>query len=207
MQTCTAVPLHHRVRAVTRCLPLHTRVGLVLLPVASCPATPVSPSPCTPLPTLFVAHPHFARETPKPQTLTEITPTAALTRGRIGNIGHGSKSCRNRSAYLGPARCVYRGQRRSRTWQSHRASPPKPHPYQKFFDLMPQSIVFEVCTRLGWDAEVVAALQAMYCQLVRAFKLAGGLGDRWRATNGILQGCPLSVILVQKLREQHPPLL
>ena len=36
---------------------------------------------------------------------------------------HGSKGCRNRSVYLGPARCAYRGQRRSRTWQSHRAAP------------------------------------------------------------------------------------
>ena len=36
---------------------------------------------------------------------------------------HDSKSCGNRSAYLGPARCAYRGQRRSRTWQSHRATP------------------------------------------------------------------------------------
>ena len=36
---------------------------------------------------------------------------------------HGSKSCENRSAYLGPARCAYKGQRRSRTWQSHRAAP------------------------------------------------------------------------------------
>ena len=36
---------------------------------------------------------------------------------------HGSKSWRNRSAYLGPARCAYRGQRRSRTWQSHCAAP------------------------------------------------------------------------------------
>ena len=36
---------------------------------------------------------------------------------------YGSKSCRNRSAYLGPARCAYRGQCRSRTWQSHRAAP------------------------------------------------------------------------------------
>ena len=39
---------------------------------------------------------------------------------------HGSKSCGNRSACLGPARCAYRGQRRSRTWQSHRAAPQAP---------------------------------------------------------------------------------
>ena len=71
--------------------------------------------------------------------------------------------------------------------------------YRKCFDLMPQVIVFEVCTRLGWDDEVLAALHALYCQLVRAFKLAGGLGGWWRATNGILQGCPLSVILINAL--------
>ena len=71
--------------------------------------------------------------------------------------------------------------------------------HRKCFDTMPQGIVFEVCTRLGWEAEVLAALQAMYCKLVRAFKVAGGLGDWWRATNGILQGCPLLVILVNSL--------
>ena len=37
---------------------------------------------------------------------------------------HSSKRCRNRSAYLGPARCAYRGQRRSGTWQNHSARPP-----------------------------------------------------------------------------------
>ena len=36
--------------------------------------------------------------------------------------------------------------------------------YRKCFDPMPQGIVFEVCTRLGWDAKVLAALHAMYCQ-------------------------------------------
>ena len=37
----------------------------------------------------------------------------------------GSKSCGNKVADEGPARCAYRGQRRSRsrTWQSHRAAP------------------------------------------------------------------------------------
>ena len=39
----------------------------------------------------------------------------------------------------------------------------------------------------------------MHCQLIQAFKLAGGLGDWWRATNGILQGCPLLLIVVNAL--------
>ena len=36
---------------------------------------------------------------------------------------YGSKTCGSRSAHLGPARCAYRGQHRSRTWQSPRAAP------------------------------------------------------------------------------------
>ena len=39
----------------------------------------------------------------------------------------------------------------------------------------------------------------MYKQLRRAFKIAGPLGRWWQATNGILQGRPLSVILVNVL--------
>ena len=38
-------------------------------------------------------------------------------------------------------------------------------------------------------------MEAMYGQLVRAFKL----GSWWKATNGILQGCPLSSILINAL--------
>ena len=39
----------------------------------------------------------------------------------------------------------------------------------------------------------------MYKQLRRAFKVAGCLGAWWQVTNGILQGCPLSTILVNVL--------
>ena len=42
-------------------------------------------------------------------------------------------------------------------------------------------------------------LAAMYRQLRRAFRLAGALGAWWQATNGILQGCPLRVILINFL--------
>ena len=65
---------------------------------------------------------------------------------------------------------------------------------RKCFDLVPQGIGFEVCSRQGLCPRVLCALQGMFQQLCRAFKLADSLGDRWRATNGILQGCPLSVI-------------
>ena len=46
---------------------------------------------------------------------------------------------------------------------------------------------------------VQRALRGMYQQLCRAFKVAGSLGNWWRATNGIVLGCPLSLILINAL--------
>ena len=39
----------------------------------------------------------------------------------------------------------------------------------------------------------------MYWQRRRAFRLAGNLGEWWRATNGIPQGYPLSVVRINLL--------
>ena len=52
---------------------------------------------------------------------------------------------------------------------------------------------------LGIDPGTCCALGAMYKLLCQAFQIAGALGLWWPATNGILQGCPLSVILVNVL--------
>ena len=71
--------------------------------------------------------------------------------------------------------------------------------YVKCFDVIPQAVVLALALQLGMDPGSGRALGAMYKQLRRAFKLAGALGLWWQATNGILQGCPLSVILVNVL--------
>ena len=71
--------------------------------------------------------------------------------------------------------------------------------YKKCFDLIPQAVVLLVAAELGMAPAVCRALGVMYRQLRRSFKIAGCLGLWWRATNGILQGCPLSVILVNVL--------
>ena len=39
----------------------------------------------------------------------------------------------------------------------------------------------------------------MYEQLEGRFKVSGGVGGPWKATNGIMQGCPLPVILLKLL--------
>ena len=71
--------------------------------------------------------------------------------------------------------------------------------YVKCFDLIPQAVVLALALELGMDPGTCPALGAMYKQLRRAFKIAGALGLWWQATNGILQGCPVSVILVNVL--------
>ena len=71
--------------------------------------------------------------------------------------------------------------------------------YVKCFDLIPQAVVLALAFELGMDPGTCCALGAMYKQLRRAFKIAGALGLWLQATNSILQGCPLSVILVNVL--------
>ena len=64
----------------------------------------------------------------------------------------------------------------------------------KRFDLIPQAVALALPLELGMDPGMCRALGAMHKQLCRAFKIARALGSWWQATNGILQGCPLSVI-------------
>ena len=67
------------------------------------------------------------------------------------------------------------------------------------FNLIPQAVVVALALELRMDSGTCRALKAMYKHLRRAFKVAGALGQWWQATTGILQGCPLSVILVNVL--------
>ena len=71
--------------------------------------------------------------------------------------------------------------------------------YVRCFDLLPQAPVLALVLEPSMDPRVARALGAMYKQLRRAFKVAGCLGAWWWAINGILQGFPLSVILVNVL--------
>ena len=68
--------------------------------------------------------------------------------------------------------------------------------YKKCFNLIPQVVVLQVAAELSMAPAVYRALGAMYQLLRRAFKLAGCPGQWRRATNGILQECRLSVLLV-----------
>ena len=62
--------------------------------------------------------------------------------------------------------------------------------YVQCFDLIHKAVVLALALELGMDPGTCRALGAMYKQLRRAFKIAGGFGLWWQATNGILKGCP-----------------
>ena len=46
---------------------------------------------------------------------------------------------------------------------------------------------------------MLRAFGGMYGQPKRMFEIKGCLGAWWAATNGVLQGCPLSVIVINAL--------
>ena len=71
--------------------------------------------------------------------------------------------------------------------------------YTKCLDLILQAILMALLELQGMDEGVLRAFRGMYCQLKRMFKIKGCLGAWWAATNGVLQGCPLCVIVINAL--------
>ena len=71
--------------------------------------------------------------------------------------------------------------------------------FAKCFDTLPQGILFRLAEEIGMPTRVLSPLRAMYGSLRRRFRLGASVGDEWQATNGILQGCPLSVFLLNAL--------
>eukprot|EP01064_Diplonema_japonicum_P000874 TRINITY_DN1058_c1_g1_i11.p1 TRINITY_DN1058_c1_g1~~TRINITY_DN1058_c1_g1_i11.p1 ORF type:complete len:903 (+),score=136.99 TRINITY_DN1058_c1_g1_i11:2748-5456(+) len=71
--------------------------------------------------------------------------------------------------------------------------------FSKCFDMVPQRLSLDLMSAMGLAEPIRRALQGMYNQISRRFKFPIGVGDPFEATNGILQGCPLSVIIINAL--------
>ena len=71
--------------------------------------------------------------------------------------------------------------------------------YGKCFDRIPVHIVLNLASHLGLAPNIGRPLQGMYAQLVRRFRISTHMGTPFKSTNGILHGCPLSVILLNAL--------
>lgn len=48
----------------------------------------------------------------------------------------------------------------------------------------------------GCDLRLVSLLRDLYHNMQRRFRYAGCVGSPWQATNGLLQGDPLSVVIL-----------
>ena len=53
----------------------------------------------------------------------------------------------------------------------------------------------------GLNNSIIRALRAIYGQMRRRFKINGNVGASFYSHNGILQGCPLSIVLLNLLME------
>ena len=69
----------------------------------------------------------------------------------------------------------------------------------KAFDNVPVGITFAILERLGMEQKLMNGLRAMYNQMKRRFKLGQYVGEAFVSTNGILQGCPFSVMLLNAI--------
>ena len=67
------------------------------------------------------------------------------------------------------------------------------------FDRVPQGIAFQLAERQGLHPRVLQPLRGMYRELRRRFVMAGHVGKEIVASNGVIQGCPLSVLLLNLL--------
>eukprot|EP00660_Eupelagonema_oceanica_P019398 gene19398-biopygen2095 len=73
--------------------------------------------------------------------------------------------------------------------------------YRKCFDLVPQDILLRLLDRMGLDPRIGGPMRAMYTGLRRQFKIgtSGAVGEPFFASNGVLQGCPVSVVALNAL--------
>ena len=68
--------------------------------------------------------------------------------------------------------------------------------FAKCFDSIPYTVIWDVLIYHGCDPRLVALLRDLYHHIQRRFRYAGCVGAPWQATNGLLQGDPLSVVVL-----------
>ena len=68
--------------------------------------------------------------------------------------------------------------------------------WSKIFDRVPQGIAFQLAERQGIHPRVLQPLRGMYREMQRRLVMGGHVGKELAASNGIIQGCPLSVLLL-----------
>ena len=68
--------------------------------------------------------------------------------------------------------------------------------FAKCFDSIPYSVIWSALQHFCWDPSFISLLTHLYTNIFRCFRYAGCIGSFWTATNGLLQGDPLSVVIL-----------
>ena len=68
--------------------------------------------------------------------------------------------------------------------------------FAKCFDSIPYTVIWDTLQYHGCDSKLICLLQHLYTRMNRCFRYAGCIGSFWYATNGLLQGDPLSVVIL-----------
>ena len=69
----------------------------------------------------------------------------------------------------------------------------------KCFDMARPFMLAKLLTKLGLDEGIERGLTAQYSNLQRRFRVANSIGDVFKSHNGIVQGCSLSVTMINVL--------
>ena len=69
----------------------------------------------------------------------------------------------------------------------------------KCFDMVLIEIALQTMLALGCPAGVINALRGFYDGMTRAFRMGQNVGDWWKRTNGIIQGCAMSLQIVNTI--------
>ncbi len=68
--------------------------------------------------------------------------------------------------------------------------------FTKCFDSIPYTVIWDTLNYHGCDPGLISLLHHLYTNMRRCFRYAGCIGSFWHATNGLLQGGPLSVVIL-----------
>ena len=81
-------------------------------------------------------------------------------------------------------------------YQSHGCFAGLQFDFAKFFDSIPYCVIWSTLRHYGCDSAFIDLLSHLYANISRCFRYAGCLGSFWYAANGLLQGDPLSVVIL-----------
>ena len=70
---------------------------------------------------------------------------------------------------------------------------------RKAFDLVPIEIALEIMRRRGCRPRILSALHGLYNGLHRVFRLPSPVGNWWCSYNGLVQGDPISMVILNSL--------